>query len=72
MITVVVTDSGSTKGYLIEDIYIKKDLLQYFTPVTKFKGSKVIGKSVGGNIKVRNRIYKSVLTYLSSSKINEK
>lgn len=71
MITVVITESGKTKGYLIDDIYVRKDLLKYFTPVRSFRGVKVVGKSFGEDIKIRNKHYKSVKKYLNIDSYNK-
>ena len=71
MISVVVTESNNVKGYIIEDIYIKREYLKYFTSDKSFKGVKVLGKSTGQNIKVGNRVYKSIMHYLNIKDYNK-
>lgn len=71
MITVVVTNRGTIKGYIIDSIYIKKDLLKYFSPVKILRGIRVIGSPCGEDIKVRGKRYKSVLKYMNLSGYEE-
>lgn len=71
MITVVTTSKGNIRGYIIDTVYIKRDLLHYFTPVKTLRGVRVFGTPYNEDIKVRGKRYKSILKYMNLSGYEE-
>ena len=59
MITVVTTSKGNIRGYIIDTVYIKRDLLHYFTPVKTLRGVRVFGTPYNEDIKVRGKRYRT-------------
>lgn len=65
MITEVITERGSILGYLIDYLYIEKDLVKYFTSDKNIKGIRSFGAVCDSDIKVNGKRYKSILKFFN-------
>lgn len=71
MIQTIITSSGNVKGWLVENYYIPKRVLKYFTPVANLRGTRVISKVDKSGIKIRGKRYYNILTVMDSTNCSD-
>ena len=71
MIQTVVTNSGNIKGWLIDEYYVPKNTLKFFTPQSSLRGVKIISKIDKSGIRVRGKRYPNILKVINSENCRE-
>lgn len=71
MIQTIISQSGNTRGWLIDDYFVPIGLLKFFSPQSSFRGMKVIGTIDKAGVKIRGKRYPNILKVINSKNCRE-
>lgn len=71
MIQTIISQSGNTRGWLIDDYFVPIGVLKFFTPQSSLRGMKVNGVIDKSGVKIRGKRYPNILKVINSKNCRE-
>lgn len=71
MIQTIISQSGNTRGWLIDDYFIPIGVLKFFSPLSSLRGVKIIGIIDKSGVRVRGKRYPNILKVINIKNCRE-
>lgn len=71
MVQTIISQSGNTRGWLVDDYFIPIGLLKFFTSQGTLRGMKVVGTIDKSGVKIRGKRYPNILKVINSKNCRE-
>ena len=71
MIQTIISQSGNTRGWLVDEVFVPIGVLRFFSPQTSLRGMKVVGTIDKSGVRIRGKRYPNILKVINSKNCRE-